>query len=212
LRLRILIPFVLAGAFSALAQQGTADAIIVKIPSASIPSTVTLSTSGGSALPGQQVTIPIALSLNGTAPASFQLDLSFDPTLLTFVSATGLSATVESTGDVRLSTASPNPNGIAAGLVAEVTFTLAASFGASPTAVNLVRCMSADPAGNPLSTGCLAGTVDPLTCATVADVQSIVNQALGVAPPANDMNQDGVVNVIDVQMAIASAMNGACVH
>jgi hypothetical protein len=212
LRLRILIPFVLAGAFSALAQQGTADAIIVKIPSASIPSTVTLSTSGGSALPGQQVTIPIALSLNGTAPASFQLDLSFDPTLLTFVSATGLSATVESTGDVRLSTASPNPNGIAAGLVAEVTFTLAASFGASPTAVNLVRCMSADPAGNPLSTGCLAGTVGPLTCATVADVQSIVNQALGVAPPANDMNQDGVVNVIDVQMAIASAMNGACVH
>ena len=211
MRFRILIAFVLAGAFAALAQQGTADAIVVKIPSASIPSTVTLSTSGGSALPGQTVTIPIALWLNGTAPGSFQLDLSFDPTLLTFVSATGLSATVESAGDVRLSTASPNPNGIASGLMAKVTFTLAASFGASPTAVNLVNCRSADPAGNPLSTGCLAGTVGSLTCATVADVQSIVNQALGVAPPSNDINQDGMVNVIDVQMAIATAMNGACV-
>ena len=209
MRFRILIAFVLAGAFAALAQQGTADAIVVKIPSASIPSTVTLSTSGGSALPGQTVTIPIGL--NGTAPGSFQLDLSFDPTLLTFVSATGLSATVESAGDVRLSTASPNPNGIASGLMAKVTFTLAASFGASPTAVNLVNCRSADPARNPLSTGCLAGTVGSLTCATVADVQSIVNQALGVAPPANDINQDGMVNVIDVQMAIATAMNGACV-
>jgi hypothetical protein len=197
----------LAGA--APAQQGTADAIVVKIPSASIPSTVTLSTAGGMGLPGHQVTIPITLSVNGTAPASLQLDLSFDPTLLTFVSATGLSATVASTGDVRLSTAAVNLNGIASGLLANVTFALAASFSAS-TAVNLVNCMSADPAGNPLSTGCPAGTVGLLTCATVADVQSIVNQALGIAPPTNDLNGDGVVNVIDVQLAIATAMNGAC--
>jgi hypothetical protein len=203
----ILIGFVLAGPFAAPAQQGTADAIVVKIPGANIPSTVILSTTGGSGLPGQQVTIPIALSINGTAPASLQLDLSFDPTQLTFVAATGLSANVVSTGDVRLSTGEPNLSGV----LGYATFTLAASFTAS-TAVNLVRCMSADPAGNPLSTGCLAGVVSPLTCATVADVQSIVNQALGLAPPANDMNQDGVVNVIDVQMAIAVAMNPACVY
>jgi hypothetical protein len=209
LRLRILLAFALAGA--ALAQQGTADAIVVKIPSASMPSTVTLSTSGGNGLPGQQVTLPITLSLNGTAPASLQLDLSFDPTLLTFASATGLSATVVSAGDVRLSTGAPSLNGIASGLVANVTFTLAASFGAF-TAVNLVNCMSADPAGNPLSTGCLAGTVGPLTCATVAEVQSIVNQALGIASPTNDINGDGVVNVIDVQMTIATAMNRACIQ
>jgi hypothetical protein len=207
LRYRILIAFALAGAV--LAQQGTADAIVVKIPSAGIPSTVTLSTSGGTALPGQQVTIPIALSLSGGAPASLQLDLSFDPTLLTFVSATGLSASVVSTGDVRLSTGAPNLSGMANGVVSNVTFTLAASFSASTT-VNLVRCMSADPAGNPLSTGCLAGTVGPLTCATLADIQSIVNQALGIAPPTNDMNSDGVVNVIDVQMAIAAALGGTC--
>jgi hypothetical protein len=210
LRYRILIGLVLAGPFAAPAQQGTADAIVVKIPSASIPSTVILSTSGGSGLPGHQVTIPITLSLNGTAPGSLQFDLSFDPTRLTFVSATGLAASAVSTGDVRLSTGAPNLSGMANGVVSNVKFTLAASFSASTT-VNLVRCMSADPAGNPLSTGCLAGTVGPLTCATVADVQSIVNQALGIAPPTNDMNSDGVVNVIDVQMAIATAMGSACV-
>jgi hypothetical protein len=209
LRLQILIAFALAGA--APAQQGTADAIVVKIPSASIPSTVTLSMSGGSGLPGQQVTVPIALSTSGTAPASLQLDLSFDPTLLTFVSAAGLSAGAVSPGDVRLSTGAANPNGLANGVVGYATFTLAASFSASTT-VNLVRCMSADPAGNPLSTGCLAGTVGPLTCATVADIQSIVNQALGIVAPTNDMNGDGVVNVIDVQTAIATAMGSACVH
>jgi len=210
LRYRILIGLVLAGPFPAPAQQGTADAIVVKIPSASIPSTVTLSTSGGNGLPGQQVTIPITLSLNGTAPGSLQFDLTFDPTLLTFVSATGLSATVVSTGDVRLSLAG-NQMSLASGPVGYATFTIAGSLSTSTT-VNLVRCMSADPADNPLSTGCLAGTVGPLTCATVADVQSIVNQALGIAPPTNDMNSDGVVSVIDVQMAIATAMNGGCVH
>jgi hypothetical protein len=31
-------------------------------------------------------------------------------------------------------------------------------------------------------------------------------------PPSNDMNSDGVVNVIDVQMAIATAMGSACLH
>jgi hypothetical protein len=205
----ILTGLLLAGPFAASAQQGTADAIVVKIPGANIPSTVILSTPGGSGLPGQQVAIPIALSLNGTAPASLQFDLSFDPMLLTFVSATGLAATVVSTDDVRLATGAPNLSGMANGVVGYVTFTLAASFNSSTT-VSLIRCMSADPAGNPLSTGGLAGTVGPLTCATVADVQSIVNQALGIAPPTNDLNSDGVVNVIDVQMAIATAANGAC--
>ena len=207
MRLRILIAFAFAGA--ALAQEGTADAIVVKIPGANIPSTVILTAAGVSGLPGQRVTIPITLTLNGTAPASLQFDLRFDPTVLTFVAATGLSASAVSAGDVRLSSGAPNLNGLASGVVANVTFTLTASFSAS-TVVNLVNCMSADLSGTPLSTGSLAGTVSPLTCATVADVRSIINQALGIALPATDMNGDGRVNVIDVQMAIATATNGSC--
>src|SRR5580698_3222902 len=95
----------------AWSQQGTADAIVAKFPGASLPSTVMLATSGGNGAPGHPLTIPVTLSLGGpTAPGSFQIDLSFDATQLTFVSANadgvltgagmGLSSSVVSTSDV----------------------------------------------------------------------------------------------------------------
>jgi len=46
--------------------------------------------------------------------------------------------------------------------------------------------------------------------ATAADVQAIVNQALGTAPPANDVNGDQVVNAIDVQIVINAVLNLGC--
>jgi hypothetical protein len=220
----------LAGLSAAPAQQGTADAFVAKIPAANIPSTVTLSTSGGNSVPGQAVTIPLTLAPGGaTAPASFQIDLSFDPTILTFVSASagaqltgvgeGLSSTAISSGDVRHSTTGANQNAIPAGVVAYAWFTLSSSFGTAGTPVNLVNCMSSDPLGNPLSTGCTAGTIGLFTCAItgdasagVADVQAIINQALGVSPAVNDMNRDGVVNVADVQKVIGAAMGQGCVY
>jgi hypothetical protein len=219
----------LAGLSVAPAQQGTADAIVAKIPAANIPSTVTLSTSGGNGVPGQAVTIALTLAPGGaTAPASFQIDLSFDPTMLTFVSASagaqlasageGLSSTAISSGDVRLSTTGANQNAIPAGVVAYASFTLSSSFGATGTPVNLVNCMSSGPLGNPLSTGCTAGTIG-FTCAItgdasagVADVQAIIDQALGVSPAVNDMNRDGVVNVADVQKVIGAALGQGCVY
>jgi hypothetical protein len=45
----------------------------------------------------------------------------------------------------------------------------------------------------------------------VADVQSVINEALGVAPADADTNGDGVVNVVDVQ-AVASAVLGCGVN
>jgi hypothetical protein len=57
----------------------------------------------------------------------------------------------------------------------------------------------------------------PVSCAltqtenaNVADVQSIINQALGMAPPANDLNEDLVVNIVDVQVEIDAALNLGC--
>ena len=199
------------------AQQGNAEAIVVKIPAASMPSTVILSGSNVFGAPGHSVSIPIALSPGGAAaPGSFQIDLTFDPARLTFVSATGLSSTAISAGDVRLS--GVGPNAIPAGLVGAATFTLANSFGASTAAVSLVNCRSADSAGNPLSTGCIAATVGLLTCtstgdasASVADVQAMINQALGIATAAYDMNEDGVVNVVDVERVLTAALGGACI-
>jgi uncharacterized repeat protein (TIGR01451 family) len=44
----------------------------------------------------------------------------------------------------------------------------------------------------------------------VVDVQLIINEALGVAPAVNDLNGDGVVNVVDVQIVINAALGLGC--
>jgi hypothetical protein len=43
-------------------------------------------------------------------------------------------------------------------------------------------------------------------------VQFIVNEALGIVPANNDLNNDGVVNIADVQKVIDAAMNLGCLH
>lgn len=209
-------------------QQGTANAVVTKIPSASIPSTVVLSTPGGNGIPGQNVTIPFTLSFGGNrAPSTFQIDLIFDVTKLTFVSASagapltgagkGILSTEVASGDVRLSTTGNGQTVMSTGVVAYASFAMNSSFGTAGTPVTLVNCKSGDALGNPLSTGCIAGTVGVLTCDVtgdgsvgVADVQTMINEALGVAPAVHDMNRDGAVDVADVQKVVAAAMGGTC--
>ncbi len=43
-----------------------------------------------------------------------------------------------------------------------------------------------------------------------ADVQRMINEVLGSAAPTNDLNQDGVVNIVDVQVVIAAALGWNC--
>ena len=45
---------------------------------------------------------------------------------------------------------------------------------------------------------------------SVTDVQDEIDQALGMNSPANDLNRDGIVNVTDVQIVIASVLKGTC--
>jgi hypothetical protein len=44
----------------------------------------------------------------------------------------------------------------------------------------------------------------------VADVQTMVNEALGKAPGINDLNGDGVVNVVDIEIVITAALGFNC--
>jgi hypothetical protein len=44
----------------------------------------------------------------------------------------------------------------------------------------------------------------------VADVQIIINEALGVNAAVNDLTGDGVVNVSDVQIEIDAALRLSC--
>jgi hypothetical protein len=104
-------------------------------------------------------------------------------------------------------------------VVGYATLTMSASFGNAATTVNLINCKSADPLGNLLSTGCVSGTVSLFTRAvtgdsspSVADVQAMINQTLGVAPPVNDRNRDGVVNPVDVEKVVSTAMELTCVY
>ncbi len=46
--------------------------------------------------------------------------------------------------------------------------------------------------------------------ANVADVQIVINEALGVMQALNDLTGDGVVNVLDVAVEIAAALWGTC--
>jgi hypothetical protein len=45
---------------------------------------------------------------------------------------------------------------------------------------------------------------------TVADLQLMINEALGGSPAFNDLDGDGVVNVIDVQIEIKAALGFVC--
>jgi hypothetical protein len=46
--------------------------------------------------------------------------------------------------------------------------------------------------------------------ANVANVQLLINQALGKQSPANDLNKDGVVNVVDIQIEIDAVLGTGC--
>jgi uncharacterized repeat protein (TIGR01451 family) len=55
-----------------------------------------------------------------------------------------------------------------------------------------------------------ACTVTQSSSPSVTDVQQLINEALGIAPPANDMNGDTMVNVLDVQIVLNAAMGLGC--
>ena len=55
-----------------------------------------------------------------------------------------------------------------------------------------------------------ACTVTMDTATTVSDVQQITNEALGIASPLHDMNGDGRVNLVDLQIVLNAALQKGC--
>jgi hypothetical protein len=45
---------------------------------------------------------------------------------------------------------------------------------------------------------------------SVADIQTVVNQALGLSSPISDLDQDGKVDVVDTQIVIRAVLSGVC--
>ncbi len=46
----------------------------------------------------------------------------------------------------------------------------------------------------------------------VADVQFMVNEAVGAAAPNSDLNRDGVVNIADIQKLIDAVLGLGCIY
>jgi hypothetical protein len=46
--------------------------------------------------------------------------------------------------------------------------------------------------------------------ASISDVQSIINQALGASAAVSDLNHDGTVNVTDVEIVVNAALGLGC--
>jgi phage terminase small subunit len=66
-------------------------------------------------------------------------------------------------------------------------------------------------AGIPFTTTQSACSFGPSAgSANVAGVQLLINQALGKQSPANDLNKDGVVNVVDIQIEIDAVLGTGC--
>jgi hypothetical protein len=94
-----------------------------------------------------------------------------------------------------------------------ITVTLSVAYGAPASVPNQLSVSvglsttftPSDPV--PVFTACdlsLAGTT------TVADVQQIVNEALGVARAVNDLNGDRAVSVVDLQIVVNAALGQGC--
>jgi len=69
-----------------------------------------------------------------------------------------------------------------------------------------------DNAGHIISRQLVPSTCDINSDGTtnVADVQFIINEALGVNSALNDLNADGVVNVVDIQLVINAVLGLGC--
>jgi hypothetical protein len=130
-----------------------------------------------------------------TYPAGITVTAS--PVVTTPPGRNWLSATINA-GTLTVST---NPAGLAASSTAYTGYVMLSVPGASGLSVPVTLTV-----------------YPPLTCtitgdqvASVADVQRMINAALGVDPPVNDLNQDGTIGVVDVQIVINAVLGSGCV-
>jgi len=192
---------------------------------------VSLTLGSGFGVPAQTVELPIQLSTTGPVnPVTFQLDLGVDAQKLVYVAnsarpgpqstAAGktLSVSPQPDGSTRLLVSGLNQTAIAPGVVAYASYRLTTGFLSGSSAIAASNCRSADAGGATLGTSCSGGVMRYAVCDinadgtyNVADVQLIINEALGVTSPAHDLNGDSAVTVADVQIVINSALGMGCV-
>jgi hypothetical protein len=141
----------------------------------------------------------------GSAAVTQPLQISSSGNALSFTVASNqpwltASATSGSTASLNTLNAIVTPGSLTAGSYTG-TLTFTPNSGAAPTVT--VTLTVTGSAVNLCDIN-LDGVVN------VADVQLIINEALGVRQATNDLNSDGAVNVADVQIDINAALGLGC--
>ena len=129
------------------------------------------------------ITLPSG-GISLTASATSGLAVSFTSNTLPVCTVAGATVTPLGAGTCSITASQAGDGTFAAATPVTRTFTVAAT---APCDIN----------------------ADGVT--NVADVQLIINEALGVAPAVHDLNRDGAVNVADVQKVINAALGLGCV-
>ena len=141
---------------------------------------------------------------SGTVTVTDTLPLNFS-----LVSMTGTNWTCNGTTCSRADTLAPGATYDA------ITVTVSVGASAAPSVINQASVSGGGApqpasASDPTSIVTAACSLTGDSLPTVADVQKAINEALGVNPPAHDLNQDGVVNIVDVQIVINAALGRGC--
>ncbi len=102
---------------------------------------------------------------------------------------------------------------LAAGSNSSITVTINVSGNAGSPLTNHVTVSGGNSAtanGNDSTTIIDACDVKQVGSTTALDVQAVINQALGISSVSNDLNNDGRVNIGDVQLVVSSAIGNGC--
>ena len=94
-----------------------------------------------------------------------------------------------------------------------ITVTVSVAQDASAQVTNVVSVSGGASASGAASDATTVVTVCGISgtpSAGVADVQQVVNEALGTLTAAHDLNHDGVIDVADVQKELSAALGLGC--
>ena len=170
---------------------------IVTLAASAAAQTPSLSLSSASGAPGAQVTLSVSLnSVGSTLPAAIQWDLNYSPSDLSLMTGTYYGTGVAgsgagkfadcnsiSAGDVRCIVSGINTYTFGSGVVATLTFQIAAGTTDTSTPVSLVSPAASDANANALSISASGGTVT-ITQAVTPVLSSLGCSPASVTPPA----------------------------
>jgi len=163
--------------------------------------------------PGASFTYLTTVTNNGSASAANVLLTEPFPSTLTVNSVSIEQGTCGTSSNTVTCNIGTMPSGTTA--TATITATVNAAGDLSTTATVSSSTADPNPANNSstltlISTAYSKCDINQDGVTTVLDAQGIVDEALGIASPANDLNGSGGIDVVDVQIVVNAILNLSC--